>query len=148
MIFITISSVLAQSNILIQISIENEYTGTLESPLKYGLSTSDLEGHLLDVKYSYDLWSSCHPQWIYEDDRTYLVNLLFPGQFGELYRCTIGINKPDHKLHGLTASFDFLPTSGVQSFVMEKGIVFKIPQSFDSTSLLNKTMDKFRIDAR
>lgn len=149
MIFITMSSVLAQSNILIQISIENEYTGILESPLQYGLSTNDLEYQLINLNNGLDLWAPSFSRWVYKDERAYVADLLTPSDSGNTYRCTVKINKPGHKLHGLTASFEFLQTiSSVQWFSMENGIVFKIPQCSNPTSLLNKTMDKFRIDAR
>lgn len=121
----SICTVSAQKNVLIHISVENEQTGILESPLKHGLSTSDFNYELINQNTGYDHWS-CFSDWMHQSEIAYMANLFCYGPYLEVYRCTVTVNKPGHKLNGRSDSFEFvMTTEGVDSFVMENGIVIE-----------------------
>lgn len=108
---------------LVQISVENEYTQQLESPIRYGLTANDftievtdfinqsanmgdpyLDGDINEMYYMVPVWS-------------YHIKIKFT------------INKPGHKLHGLMAEVETsCPIgSGHWDLFGTDGIIFHIP---------------------
>lgn len=113
----------AQSVYFIQISVENEYTGTLESPERYGLTPNDINyeavypGGLGQFEETY--WSSDIEEMYF---MTYLRNV------PEYVTIIFTINKPGHKLNGLKAMVTLPTFNGNIDKFGEDGAVFHIPE--------------------
>lgn len=124
------ASAQAGSSIAIQISIQNEYTGILESPLRYGLSTDDFQFELVNTEdKTHNLWPYYFEAWVSspKDPELFLFKLrLRAYDIGNSFTCYVVISKPGHKLNGLSVSLDFLMKNSVTTLAGRNGIVFEI----------------------
>ncbi len=117
----------SQITIAVQVSIENEYTQALESPLKYGLLPEDFKCKMIQKSSEEDWWEASFSQWI-TNDQYYLASLISHAEIEKEYEFIVTINKSGHKLNGLSNSFHSTLKGGVNSFIMESGWIIKIPQ--------------------
>lgn len=128
--FIVITSICTASagvTVFFTVSIENEYTGALESPLKYGLTTDDLKCQIVREN-GYDFWQD-YPEgyrWNQATEVVYSSLLYLEITMGEKVDFIVTIDKPGHKLHGSSTSFTTNLHADGNIFILENGLVFKI----------------------
>lgn len=111
----------AQPVAFIEISVENEYTGILESPERYGITPSDL---IYEATYPGGLGTFEETYWSSDLEVMYFMTYL--RNVPKYVTIVFTINKPGHKLNGLKAEVTVATFTNVDKFGKE-GAIFHLP---------------------
>lgn len=127
-VFITGSHAISQT-LMFQVSIRNEYTGWLEHPQNYGLTIEDIEYTIFNLDQNYDCTNI--PSSVALQDVNNRVVLKFDtqrmGNVGEYLEVIIRINKPGHRLDGVSEYTAFMKPVRSINYMGDLGIILDVP---------------------